>query len=150
MLLILLPDNCYNSLKSVWYDNTPLAQRNTSYHFEDVDWRGLCVYGMTSGINTQITSKWTDIMKENSLFSVRKLWSILPLSWRRPLSYRNQSIDLRSKSMDWFLYHKGLRHERVKLGKCASQIIHIHQITYIRWQLKKIFHYVSSTKSTMD
>ena len=69
MLLILLPDNCYNSLKSVWYDNTPLAQRNTSYHFEDVDWRGLCVYGMTSGINTQITSKWTDIMKEIDITS---------------------------------------------------------------------------------
>ena len=30
-----------------------------------------------------------------------------------PLSYRNQSIDLRSKSMDWFLYDNGLRHERV-------------------------------------
>ena len=36
------------------------------------------------------------------------------LSWRRPLSYRNQSIDLRSKSMDWFLYDNGLSHERVK------------------------------------
>ena len=30
----------------------------------------------------------------------------LTLSWRRPLSYRNQS-------MDWFLYHNGLRHEKV-------------------------------------
>ena len=29
-------------------------------------------------------------------------------------SYRNQSIDLRSKSMDWFLHGIGLRHERVK------------------------------------
>ena len=38
----------------------------------------------------------------------------LTLSWRRPLSYRNQSIDLQSKSMDWFLYDKDLRHERVK------------------------------------
>ena len=38
----------------------------------------------------------------------------LTLSWRMPLSYRNQSIDLRSKSMDWFLYDNGLRHERVK------------------------------------
>ena len=37
------------------------------------------------------------------------------LSWRRPLSYRNQSIDLRSKSMDWFLYDNGLRHERVNI-----------------------------------
>ena len=38
----------------------------------------------------------------------------LTLSWRRPLSYRNQSIDLLCKSMDWFLYDKILRHERVK------------------------------------
>ena len=35
------------------------------------------------------------------------------LSWLRPLSYRNQSIDLRSKSIDWFLYDNDLRHERV-------------------------------------
>ena len=38
----------------------------------------------------------------------------LTLSWRRPLSYRNQSIDLQSKSMDLFLYDNGLRDERVK------------------------------------
>ena len=38
----------------------------------------------------------------------------LTLSWRRPLSYRNQSIDLRSKSMNWYLYDNGLRHEKVK------------------------------------
>ena len=38
----------------------------------------------------------------------------LTLSWRRPLSYRNQSIDLHSKWMYWFLYDNGLRHERVK------------------------------------
>ena len=30
------------------------------------------------------------------------------------LSYRNQSIDLQSKSMGWFLYDKDLHHERVK------------------------------------
>ena len=38
----------------------------------------------------------------------------LTLSRQRPLSYRNQSIDLPSKSMDWFLYDNGLRHKRVK------------------------------------
>ena len=32
------------------------------------------------------------------------------------LSYRNQSTDLLSKSMDWFLYDNGVRHERVKDG----------------------------------
>ena len=36
------------------------------------------------------------------------------LSRWRPLSYRNQSIDLQSKSMDWFLYGNDLRLERVK------------------------------------
>ena len=38
----------------------------------------------------------------------------LTFSWPRPLSYRNQSIDLLRKSMDWFLYDDGLRHERIK------------------------------------
>ena len=49
----------------------------------------------------------------------------LTLSWRRLLSYRNQSIDLWSKSMDWFLYDNGLRYERVKLNihAYASHII---------------------------
>ena len=42
-------------------------------------------------------------------------WNTLTLSWRRPSSYRNQSIDLPSKSMDWFLYDNGLRHERVNM-----------------------------------
>ena len=39
---------------------------------------------------------------------------VLTFSWQRPLSYRNQYIDLLWKSMDWFLYDSGLRHERVK------------------------------------
>ena len=38
---------------------------------------------------------------------------MLTLSRRRPLSYRNQSIGLRSKSMDWLLYDNGLRLDRV-------------------------------------
>ena len=40
----------------------------------------------------------------------------LTLSWRRPLSYRNHSTDLRSKSMDWFLHDNCLRHKRILLG----------------------------------
>ena len=39
----------------------------------------------------------------------------LTLSWRRPLSYRNQSIDLLCKSIDWFLYDNDPRHERVNM-----------------------------------
>ena len=45
------------------------------------------------------------------------LWlnSLLTLSWRRSLSYRDQSIDLLCKSMDWFLCDRDLHRERVKL-----------------------------------
>ena len=38
----------------------------------------------------------------------------LTLSWGRPLSYRNQSIDLLCRSIDWFLYDNGFHHEKVK------------------------------------
>ena len=41
--------------------------------------------------------------------------TLLTLSWRGPLSYRNQSIDLLGKSMDWFLYDNDFRHEKVSL-----------------------------------
>ena len=41
----------------------------------------------------------------------------LTLSWPRSLSYRNKSIDLQSKSLNWFLYDRDLRHERVNAGK---------------------------------
>ena len=47
---------------------------------------------------------------------MRNFIIVLTLSWRRPLSYRNQFIDLLCKSMDWmdwFLYDNGHRHERV-------------------------------------
>ena len=40
--------------------------------------------------------------------------SCLTLSWRRPLSCRNQSTDLQSKSMDWFLYENGFLHKELR------------------------------------
>ena len=49
------------------------------------------------------------------------------------LSYRNQSIDLLCKSMDWLLYDKGLRHERVKglcLGNNATKLFYPIGFTY--------------------
>ena len=39
-----------------------------------------------------------------------RVWT---LSWRRFLLCRNQFILLQSKSSDWFLYDRDLRHERV-------------------------------------
>ena len=43
----------------------------------------------------------------------------LTLSWQRPL-YRNQSIDLLCKSVDWFLHDNGLRHERFKHSESSQ------------------------------
>ena len=47
--------------------------------------------------------------------SVRVTKFVLTLPWRWPLPYKNYSIDLQSKSMEWFLYDNDLRHERVNL-----------------------------------
>ena len=38
----------------------------------------------------------------------------LTLSQQRSLSYRNHSVYLLCKPMEWFLYDRDLRHERVK------------------------------------
>ena len=51
--------------------------------------------------------------------------SVLTLSWRRSLLSRNQSIDLQSKSMDWFLYDRDIRHKRINTLLLA----------YIHWDL---------------
>ena len=51
----------------------------------------------------------------------------LTLSWQRPRSYRNQSIDLQSKSRDWFLYHRDLRYERVNAATFEVNMINQSQ-----------------------
>ena len=73
-----------------------------------------------------------NIQNRKNRTRIRKLrnWEIitnldflhLPLSWRRSLPYRNQSIDLQSKSSDWFLYGNGLRHERANQLNIRSEI----------------------------
>ena len=53
---------------------------------------------------------WTNLRQKVVLF----IRPTLTLPWRRSLSYRNQSINLQIKSMNWFLYDRDHRHERVK------------------------------------
>ena len=48
--------------------------------------------------------------------------SLLTLSWRRSLSYRNQSIDLLCKTIDWFLNDRDFCHERVKWDILQAKI----------------------------
>ena len=52
------------------------------------------------------------ILLTNTLNKKDFKWWGLTNSWQRSLFYRNQSIDLQNKSMDWCLYDKDLRHER--------------------------------------
>ena len=77
----------------------------------------------------------------------RCMWmkTVLNLLWRRSLLYRNQSIDMQNKSMDWFLYDKSLWHERVNalLLACIcwdifldfDKTIDIYASKYQRWML---------------
>ena len=65
------------------------------------------------------------------------------LSWRRPLSYKNQSI---SKSMDWFLYDNGLRLERVN-KKWAKQT-DLHKIWNKLFNVMTEMHLVFLIKVT--
>ena len=68
-------------------------------------------------------------------------WSWLILSWQRPLSYRNQSTDFQSKSMDWFLYDNGLRHERVNWGWVTEAAKIAKYVKTSKWCYKSnMFH----------
>ena len=60
--------------------------------------------------------------------------NLLTLSRRRPLSCRNQSIDLLGKSMDWFLYDNGLCHKRVKLYRpqVTKQTLNIVKMSNVK------------------
>ena len=64
----------------------------------------------------------------------------LTLSRRRALSYRNQSIDLLCKLMDWFLYHNGLRLERVNVTtneKCMKVFSNLNGLSSLFYFVKK-------------
>ena len=60
-----------------------------------------------------MTTKRDKVVTYREELQLIKPYDPLTLSWRRSLLYRNQSIDLQIKSMDWFLCDRDLRHERV-------------------------------------
>ena len=96
------------------------------------------VYGAMSITVNRVIIDQIESMKE-LLEQFRELYlefqwlsnKVLTLSWRRPLSYRNQSIE----SMDGFLYDNGPRHERVNEKT-------IHQ-RYINSLINEIFKYLN-------
>ena len=67
-------------------------------------WTALVVEQVNRATYLQAVA-WLDIV----------LLKSLTLSWRQPLSYRNQSIDFLSKMMDWFLYDIDLLYKAVNV-----------------------------------
>ena len=76
--------------------------------------------GVNHGIFLKYVWAFLNIMHERINVLNFRL-NALTLSWRRSLSCRNQSIDLQSKSMDWFPYDRDLRQERVKMYFMSSE-----------------------------
>ena len=73
-------------------------------------------------LQTHFTRALKKVFQIWQLKNLLKSWvhdvAPLPLNlswWRRSLSYRNQSINLLCKLMDWFLYDSDFHHERVIL-----------------------------------
>ena len=97
----------------------------------------------------------THAFRETNLVLQLVLELRLTLSWRRPLSYRNQSIVLQSKSMGWFLCDNGLRHERVKSKtamnwkrKYSLFVFSLFNTHYLsQWVLNKLSEYMWFYKS---
>ena len=60
---------------------------------------------------------------QSATYSLKTTYSQLDLTLSRRsfLSFRNQSIDLISKPVDWFQYDRNIRRERVKV--CVKQTI---------------------------
>ena len=60
--------------------------------------------------------EYDEFLRSNSETSVHQRWlGALTLSWRKSLSYRNQSTDFLWKSINWFLYDRDLRHKIVNM-----------------------------------
>ena len=66
------------------------------------------------------------LIKVNSRnFYCHKASYLTPLG-RRSLSYRKQSIDLQSKSIDWFLYDKDPLHKTSKCPLYRQVLLELH------------------------
>ena len=85
------------------------------------------------GIKGRVTprARWEVNIKSTHEEQFSKIWySSVTLSWFGSLSYRNQSIGLQSKSMDWFLYDRDICHERVN---DLANILSIHSFHELRY-----------------
>ena len=125
-----------------------LISRVQRIHF----WSLQVVYNIYDTTYDEILSVNNDVLihQESVRFVVTGVFKSvnkLTISWRRPISYRNQSIDLFRKLMDWFLYDIGLRHKRIKTGSVCLLFLSSHVFTalefhsnhfgILRWKIVK-------------
>ena len=118
-----------------WYQNIFSFSQNKSvfskkyfYHKYFFHSSKICFYYMNFLLNTILVSisdvplvftKIRILLPVCKLNNSTRMWifiNCLNLSSRRSLWYRNQSIDLQSKSKEWCLYDRDLRDERFKHG----------------------------------
>ena len=105
---------CNNEKTNIFYSPSPWNAHLRYQRVRNIRFPENIVY-LQNGWYLNIFSKII-----SSIFA----YILLTLSWwRRSLWYRNQSIDLQSKSMDWFLFDNGLRHERVKIYWMMHQLL---------------------------
>ena len=94
--------------KIIWF--WPTFHKEHRVKYDETRRYSMSMFVKTEGKDREITV--IGLYSANNYYVFGKF--LLTFSWRRSLPYRNQSIDLQSKLMDWFLYNNGLRHERVK------------------------------------
>ena len=101
----------------IWNEYRDSKCPNTEFCLVRIFLYSVRIQENTDQKNLRIWILFTQCLILQHLFVVNfrgVLRTLLTLSWRRSLSYKNQPIDLHCKSVDWFLYERDLRHERVK------------------------------------
>ena len=100
-------------------------------------WKPLTIFVKNFHLHLHLGSEYAS--KFRNILEIRLFFEymyFLTLSWRRSLSYRNQSIDLLCKSKDSFLYDRGHRHERVKKSNLYYCIVRFS--SYLILNFKRI------------
>ena len=94
------------------------------FHYQ---WFECIFYGAMESVYPVTQNPWV-----THPYYINQIKSSLILSWRKSLSYRNQSTDFQSKSMDWFLYDRDPRHERINLKNEKTDSKSVHELIYRR------------------
>ena len=107
-----------NFQKNMSLEFQEMAWNADSQVFWEKDWANQIIYSTNqqpiAHLNSRKERKWFSPSSMKLSFFAEIFILYFFNSWRKSPSYRNQSIDFLCKSVDWFLYDRDLRHERVK------------------------------------